>query len=225
MHLAESREESEFVRFGRGPFADAHRARGIPVTAHGCSPVGWAERGGALALAPLLIHCVQTDDADVAAIAAAGASVAHCPHSNAELGHGRLDLARLRAAGVRVGLGTDSVASGAPLDLFREARLARDAAGLTPADALRLLTVGGAAALGVPGVGAIVPGAWADLAAVRVPGADPVDGVLAASPADVRQTWVAGRLVWDGGDWPGARADERRAGFARAGAAARAALS
>src|SRR5213593_4383040 len=39
VHLAESRAESDLVREGIGPFAEALRARGIGVRAHGCSPV------------------------------------------------------------------------------------------------------------------------------------------------------------------------------------------
>lgn len=225
MHLAESPEEAALVREGAGPFAEALRARGIAVTAQGCSPVAWAARAGLLAPRTLLIHAVETDAADAAAIAAGGAAVAHCPSSNRDLGHGRLDLAMMRRAGVVVGLGTDSVATGAPLDLFREARLARDAAGLTPAEAVAMLTAGGAAALGLGDVGAIRPGAWADLAALACSGAgDPDALVLASSPADVYAAWVGGRLVFRDGAWPGADVAAVRAGRARAGALARSAV-
>lgn len=227
MHLAESREETEFLRRGTGPFADALRARGIAVSAHQCSSVAWAAQAGLLGPRTLLIHCVETDAADAAAIAQAGAAVAHCPSSNADLGHRTMDLAMMRRAGVTVALGTDSVAAGAPLDLFREARLARDAAGLPPKAAVHLMTVDGARALGLADTGVIRPGAWADLVAIQgdTATANLGERVLGAAPADVRATWVQGRLVYDSGRWPGVDAAARKAANARAGARARAALS
>lgn len=198
MHLAESPEESVFVRHGTGPFADGWRRRGITVTARECSPVEWAARHELLGPRTLLIHCVQADAADIAIIAAAGAAVAHCPHSNAELGHGRANLTAMLRAGVTVGLGTDSVATGAPIDLFREARLARDGAGLTPEQAVRLMTEGGARALGIAGAGILAPGAHADLTAIAAAGAgEPFEAVLAAAPRDVRATWASGAMVYD----------------------------
>ena len=143
MHLAESEAESRFVRDGAGPFADAHRARGIPVTPRGRSPVRYLADGGLLTADTLCIHCVQLDGSDVELLAASGAAVAQCPRSNAAHGHGSAPRAALRAAGVRVGLGTDSVVSVGDADLWAEA----DAAGLAGEDALRALTLDGARAL------------------------------------------------------------------------------
>ena len=133
VHLAESREEVDFVRDGSGPFADALRGRGIPVEARQCSPVQYLEGLGVLRLGTLCIHCVQLDASDIAALARTQVGVAHCPLSNTAHGHGTAPLAALRQAGVRVGMGTDSVASVGTLDLWAEAR----AAGLDGDDALR----------------------------------------------------------------------------------------
>ncbi len=226
MHLAESLAEREFVQGGSGPFADALRERGITALPHDLTPVGWVRRAGLLDTRPLLIHCVQCDQADIAMIAAAGARVAHCPHSNLELGHGRMSLAAMLGAGIRVGLGTDSVATGAPVDLFREARHAREGAQLEPPDAVAMMTVMGAMALDIRGIGYLAPGGAADLTAVDLRGhADPFEAVLSASPGCVRGTWVAGRQVWDGAAWPGLDAVTVRAASERAGARVRAALS
>ncbi len=231
MHLAESPEESDLVVRGEGAFADHLRGRGIAVAPRGRSPAAWALENGLEAVRPLLIHCVHVDDADRAAMARAGAAVAHCPWSNAVLGVGRAEPDRFRDLGIPVGLGTDSVAAGRGLDLFAEAR---HAAAATAAPAARLLegiTREAARALGIEGAGVLAAGAWGDLCAVSTaalpPGLaarEPVEAVIRhATAADVTATWVAGRLVWDGAGWPGVDAAAARAEADRAAAAARAA--
>src|SRR5213594_3925796 len=163
MHLAESRAETELVRDGSGPFADALRARGFAVRAQHCSPVQYLLRLGVLQRATgwLCIHCVQVDERDVAILRDSGAGVAHCPRSNRAHGHGTAPLAAFRRAGLRVGLGTDSVESVGDADLRAEAR----AAGLDGEDALRMLTIEGARALGLEReIGSLEVGKQADLA-------------------------------------------------------------
>ncbi len=232
MHLAESPEEDLFVRHGAGAFADALRGRGIAVAARGCSPVAWARRAGLLDVAPLLIHCVTVDGDDAVSLARLGASVAHCPWSNAALRNGRADLALLRRLGVTVGAGTDSVAAGGGLDLFREVRLASLGCPLAPREMLRLMTADAARALGLAGAGTLAPGAWGDacVVALAAPGfaaaRDPEEAVaLGAGPRDVVRTVVAGRTVWRDGTWPGVDADAERAALEAAAGRARAALA
>ena len=187
VHLAESKEESQFVERGTGPFADAWRARGIKVERHRCSPVEYLRRLGLLNAGTLCIHCVQVDQRDVAILEAAGAAVAHCPRSNRAHGHGSAPLGAFRTAGLRVGLGTDSVVSAGDVDLWAEAA----AAGLDGADALQALTLDGARALGWERhIGSLEVGKAADLA------------VFAATapyrllpPLTARLTVLAGRIV------------------------------
>jgi len=228
MHLAESPEEDHFVRHGEGPFADGHRKRGIPVQPHGCSPVAWARRSGLLDLRPLLIHCVTADGDDTISIARHRAGVAVCPWSNAVLRNGRADLALLRRLGVTVGAGTDSVAPGGGLDLFREARLAALACAMTPREMLRLVTADAAAALGLAGAGTLEPGGWGDVCAVSLSAPalavvpDPEEAVaLCATPTDVVFTAVAGTPVYRDGGWPGVDAAAERADLAEAVGVAR----
>lgn len=229
MHVAESREERDFVVEGRGRFAEHLRGRGIRVTVHGISPVAWALRGLGGAQ-PLLIHCVHADAEDFRAISRALATVAHCPVSNAALDNGHANLALMHECNVKVGLGTDSVAAGNALDLFAEARLAGMAASMEPRRQLRLITADAADALGVRGAGRIETGAWGDLISVAPKGrgfssfADP-EGALAggADATTVRATFVAGRPVYDGGEWPGVNRQLEKEAFARAMLAAEAA--
>src|SRR2546425_10577615 len=88
VHLAESREEVQLVREGRGPFAELLRARGIAVAAQGCTPVALLARLGVLRLGTLCIHAVHLDARDIALLRDARAAVAHCPRSNRAHGHG-----------------------------------------------------------------------------------------------------------------------------------------
>lgn len=216
VHAAESAVEHQLVISGEGDFAPGLRARGIETPPRGRSTVELLERLGVLAARPLLIHCVLLDVDDMRRIADAGATVAHCPVANARLGHGVAPYPEMAAAGVRVGLGTDSVGSNNRLDLLEEARIAsilhRGRLGrcdvLTPAALLRLCTLDGARALGMEDeIGTLEPGKAADLCVVSLaaphvrPVHDPAAAVLhAARGCDVVLTVVGGRVLHRSGE-------------------------
>jgi len=174
VHVSESQAELAYVRDGSGPFADRLRERGITVHGNGVSPVQWLATMGVLGADTLLIHGVQLDEHDVQLVAASNSAVVHCPISNAKLGHGMAPLELFRQHGIRVGLGSDSVASNNRMDLLSEARVATlfqsmrlgvpDA--LAAGDALHLATLGGARALGMGAItGSLEVGKQADIAA------------------------------------------------------------
>ena len=178
VHIAESAMESDLVVQGAGAFADGLRARGIHVSPRARTPIALLDSLGVLEARALLIHCVHVDGDDIDAIARHACAVAHCPASNAKLGHGIAPLAALLAAGITVGMGTDSVASNDRMDLLEEARLAtlmasarearHDALGAVRA--LELATLGGARALGLAHeIGSLEVGKSADLAAFSIP--------------------------------------------------------
>ncbi|HKC41476.1 MAG TPA: amidohydrolase family protein [Gemmatimonadales bacterium] len=185
VHLAESKEETQFVRDGTGPFADAWRARGIAVEPRNCSPVAYLMQRGVVQRETLCIHCVQVDTSDVEILAAGGVAIAHCPRSNRAHRHGTAPLGAFRTAGLRVGLGTDSVVSVGDLDLWADAA----AASLDGAAALRALTLDGARALGWDrDIGSLEVGKAADLAVF--PG-----DLRRPSPSFAALTVLAGRIV------------------------------
>ena len=174
VHVAESAAEDDLVVRGTGPFAGFLAGRGIGVAPRASGPVALLEAAGLLRAETLLIHCVRASGDDVARIADAGCGVAHCPASNAKLGHGVAPLREILAAGARVGLGSDSMASNNEMDILGEARLAvlQQRARLGQPDAVparaavRLATLGGAEALRIDHeVGSLVPGKQADLVA------------------------------------------------------------
>ncbi|HET9425712.1 MAG TPA: amidohydrolase family protein [Gemmatimonadaceae bacterium] len=190
IHVAESEVESELVVHARGAFAEGLRGREIVVEPRGASPVRLLESLGVLDLRPLLIHCVRVDARDLDLIAARRARVAHCPVSNAKLGHGIAPLVETLSAGIDVGLGSDSTASNNRMNLLEEARAAlllqRARIGtheaLSAADVLELATIGGACALGLGDeTGSLEVGKAADLAAFEIGHAGPVHDPAAAA--------------------------------------------
>jgi aminodeoxyfutalosine deaminase len=117
-----------------------------------------------------------------------------CPRSNEWTGAGRPKIAQFFASGVRVALGTDSLASVADLNLFAEMAAVREIAPDVPAAGiLESATRSGAEALGFSAdLGTIEPGKQAALIAVRVPaGVEDVEEYLVrgVQPADIR--WLA----------------------------------
>jgi 5-methylthioadenosine/S-adenosylhomocysteine deaminase len=163
--------------------------------------VAWLEELGVLGPRTLCIHAVRASDGDLALLARRGAAIAHCPRSNARHGHGAAPLGAMLKRRIRVGLGTDSVASVGPLDLLAEARAARGLAPLDEAAALRLATLDGARALGLEQeLGSLTRGKWGDLAVFRLPGS--VDAarlahtLLTPGSSHPSATFLAGREVW-----------------------------
>jgi 5-methylthioadenosine/S-adenosylhomocysteine deaminase len=215
MHIAESEPEFELVARGQGDFAERWRRRSLAVSPRSRSPIALLEERGALERGPLLIHCVRVDSEDIAIMARRRCSVAHCPASNAKFGHGIAPLLPLIAAGIRVGIGSDSVASNNRMDILDEARLSvlihraatrrHDAFGAH--DALQLATIGGARALGLDSrVGSLEVGKDADLAAFRtdtprtIPTGDPYSAAIFALPGrSAELVTVKGRVLVERG--------------------------
>jgi cytosine/adenosine deaminase-related metal-dependent hydrolase len=168
VHLAESPAESQFLRDGGGDWGPFLERRGLGYVRFdppGLSPVRYLCELGALHPKLLAAHAVQVDDVDISILAQHGVSVVTCPSSNRNLGVGLARLPRLLRGGVRVCLGTDSVASGDSLDVAKEmAEVSRVHPEIPARVVLRMATASGAAALGLPSLGAIAPGREAALA-------------------------------------------------------------
>jgi 5-methylthioadenosine/S-adenosylhomocysteine deaminase len=204
VHVAESVAESQLLAAGEGAFAEAWRARGIPMPPPGSrSPIEWLDAHGVLTDRTLCIHVVQATPGDIERLARTGAAIAHCPLSNRAHGHGAAPLSAFLAAGLCIGLGTDSVVSVGTLDLLAEARAARALARLDPARALSLCTLESARALGLEAeIGSLTPGKWGDVVAIRLEADVPAivlgveSAVLASRPEAVRATFVGGRDVY-----------------------------
>tara|TARA_B100001971_G_scaffold175509_1_gene169163 strand:+ start:60 stop:1280 length:1221 start_codon:yes stop_codon:yes gene_type:complete len=182
MHLAESADESDMFLKGSG---ELHR-RLVNVgrdmsDCGGNSSVEHASRHGLLNEKLLAVHGNYLDDNDIDFLAEGGVSVAHCPRSHDYFGHVPFRFEELRAAGVNLCLGTDSLATvegtDAQLDMFEEMRMFRSKyPDVNPQVITSMATVNGARALGWAGeVGGISVGAYADLLAFPYSGS--VDSV------------------------------------------------
>ena len=177
IHLGESAEEVEFLRSGRGPWRGLLESLGAWNAAWRppeSGPVEYLAEHGLLNDRLVAVHCVQLEEAELRTLASAGATVVTCPRSNRWTGAGAPPIERFYASGVRVAVGTDSLASVEDLNLFAELRMMRE---LAPSVAARELlasaTIRGATALGFAGeLGTIEAGKRAELIAVRTPGED-----------------------------------------------------
>ncbi len=207
-HLAENREEIETVR---ALFPQATDYTGV------------YQQCEMLTRKTLLGHCLHLSRRELDAIAAAGASVIHCPTSNFYLGSGMFKLEQFIETGIPIGLGSD-VAAGPDLNMWQVMRSAVEmqkarrcyestARLLSPAEAFYLATNGGARALGKSNsIGTFEIGNEADLTLVDLARIHPLndDSALELSADDVvalciyrgelgatAATYTRGRCVFD----------------------------
>ena len=225
-HLAESVSERLYLLDGSGDWSAFAE---LLVPPPGTTGIRLLAGAGLLSPGVTAAHCVDVDDEEIALLAASGVGVAHCPRSNGFLGCGVAPVEELLAAGIPVGIATDSPASTPSFDVFEELRAAIVAAraragrpdALPAARALELATLGGARVLGIADeVGSLVPGKQADLAVVSLEGSpfDPVEDaaaavVLGGSPDRVAATLVRGEDRYRRGTsaWPDSRRAARKA--------------
>ncbi len=182
---------------------------------YGATPVRLLAREGILSDTFIAVHAVYVEPEEIDILAEYGASVVHCPGSNAKLGNGLAPVPAMLAAGIPVGLGTDGPASNNRQDLFYEMdfcakghKLAsKDPAQMDAKTVLSLSLFLGAEALGLETeVGSLAPGMAADLIVVDLsrPHAAPLFSyeshlVYSARGLDVKTTIVGGGSSITGG--------------------------
>jgi cytosine/adenosine deaminase-related metal-dependent hydrolase len=224
-HISESESEVRYLQDGGGAWSS------IPwlVEPVGTTGTRLLAREGLLGPNVLAAHCVVVDDEEIQILAEHDVAVAHCPRSNAYFGCGFARLRELRAAGLRVGLGTDGVSSTPSHDFFDELRTAvmvargreRRPDALTASGVLELATLGSATALGLQQeIGSLVPGKRADVTIVSLadssylPWEDPAGAVVfGGAPERVVATFVDGQARYEKGgfEWHELTAAAQRA--------------
>ena len=179
-HVAESAAEYEMFTRGRGEMFDWLQRGGRDMSDCGRgTPVQHLERCGLLSGSLLAVHANNLGRPDPALLGQSGAHFVHCPRSHFYFHHAPFPFRRLARAGVNLCLGTDSLASvyktrhqTVELNLFEEMRaLAQAQPRLSARTILRLATLNGARALGLPGrIGELSKNAFADLIALPFAG-------------------------------------------------------
>jgi cytosine/adenosine deaminase-related metal-dependent hydrolase len=174
VHLGESAEELQFLRDGTGAWRELLVRLGAWTDdwdPPGCGPVEYLDRLGFVNDRLLAVHGTQLTDAELRRLAAAGSTLVTCPRSNRWTGAGVPPIERFYASGVRVAIGTDSLASVEDLNPFAElAEIRRLSPGVPASQLLQSATIHGAVALGFGAeFGTIEPGKRADLIAVQIP--------------------------------------------------------
>ena len=195
IHVAETQEENKIIleRYGKRPLA-------------------FLKELGYLEQPAIFAHGVELNPSEIADLAASRVSIAHNPISNLKLASGVAPVTDLLAAGVTVGLATDSVASNNNLDMFEEGRTAAllqkmragDATQFTIEQALKALTIEGAKALGLDNkIGSLEAGKQVDFIAIQPKGRlhlYPLENMLshlvyAVKGSDVQDVYIAGQQV------------------------------
>jgi aminodeoxyfutalosine deaminase len=176
IHLAESPEEVEFLRTGRGGWADFLDERGLTLDSvqTGPTPTAYAETLGILDTLTLAVHLTMAGREDLERIARHGVHVCVCPRSNYSITGKLPPLREMIELSLAPALGTDSLASAPSLSLWDEmAFTAARFPDIDPRIILEMATVNGARALGLGGVlGDLLPGRYAAMVYVSVQAKD-----------------------------------------------------
>ncbi len=218
IHLAGSRDEYDFVKYGSSSLGQDYRAQSgwgdVVWLPTGVSPVQYVYQWGILEVPNVLaVHCVHVDPADIDTLARHDVAIAYCARCNLKLGMGIAPLQAFLGHEIRVGVGTDSPASNSTVDVFDEMRIGllvqRGLAGeshfYTSERFVRLATLEGARALKIDHlVGSLEPGKRADIIAVdlsrshQVPTQDPYSAIVhTCNQEDVLMTMVDGKLLYE----------------------------
>ncbi len=186
------------------------------IARHGLSPTQLFDSLGIYNHGGGGFHCVYFSDEDMEIFRRRGCWAVTNPCSNAKLASGVFPLTKMMEKGVNIAIGTDGPASNNALDMFREMYLANvlaklrdsDAAAGDPARILEAATRGGALALGLTDCDCIAVGKQADMIILNMqrPNMRPVNNIVknivyAGSPADVRLTMIAGKVLYENGEF------------------------
>ena len=197
IHVSETEHETNFTKYGQGPLADRRRQFGVPFDVYGLSVVEVLNDLGVLRPGTQCVHCCDVDENDIALMAKGGVTIAHCPRSNVRLQCPIAPVREFLDAGITVGLGMDSPASGGAIDMFAEMRSAlfvsvERGKPLTGEEVWRMATSEGYRSFGKPESAAwdIYQGSTTPLIFVETIGeAKSMEDVIASA-----QIWKAGKM-------------------------------
>jgi 5-methylthioadenosine/S-adenosylhomocysteine deaminase len=146
---------------------------------HGLTPPAVLHVTGVLEVPTLLAHCIAATPDDIAMLKDHDVAIAQCPKTYLKLAMGTAPVREFRAAGIKVGLGTDGAASSNTLDVLEQLRLlcldqkqaAKSATVLPIQEGLDIAFRGGAQALRLSHAGTLAVGNLADITLLSQDGA------------------------------------------------------
>ena len=186
------------------------------IARHGLTPAAYLEKMGLFDVPAIAAHCVYSNDDDLEIFKSRGVTVATNPVSNMKLASGICNVQKIIDKGINLAIGTDSVASNNSLDFMEEMKVMTigckahtgDPTAVTPKDALRAATFGGAKAQGREESGSVKEGNKADLIVIDIsqPNMHPVHNLInnmvySCSGKDVVLTMVDGKVLYDDGEY------------------------
>ena len=197
IHLAESPGEMELIRSHSGPFVDLLQSLGVWEPSRLTPYLDRIITRNRLAGHALFVHCNYLD-IKASRYFHGGMSIVYCPRTHTAFKHPPHPFREFRRRGVRVCLGTDSLASNPDLDILAEARFVRRRYPVFPGDALlKMVTLDGAEALGwADEAGSLEAGKSADFVVVPLPNeerSDPHELLFADHPGE-RWTMFRGEI-------------------------------
>lgn len=208
-HVAESEEEFAMFVHASGPMYDWLRRNDRDMRdCGGVTPVRHLHQIGYLGPNLLAVHMNYLGRGDATLLARHDVTVIHCPRSHRYFQHRPFPWRRLLQAGVRICVGTDSLATvpkdgkqPLELSLFDELReLRRTQPWLGPTQLLRMVTLHPARALGMQGqLGELSPGAFADLMVIRTEklrSARAAYEAIISHRGPVEAVYIGGEPVW-----------------------------
>jgi aminodeoxyfutalosine deaminase len=151
MHLAESKDEMQFLETRLGPFAKLLERLNLLGPEWQLANIDYCLRELSECSRGLVIHGNYLSERQLDFLASyPNLSVVHCPRTHAYFGHREIPLDDMIERGIRVAVGTDSRASNPDLDLLAELRLIRRKfTYISSGEILRMGTLAGAEALGL----------------------------------------------------------------------------
>ena len=182
----------------------------------GMSPVAYMDSLGLFRYGGTLFHCVHMDETDYEIIKKRGIYVVTNPASNLKLASGIAPIKRYLEMGIPVAIGTDGAASNNCLDMFREMFLVTglqkavcdDPEAVPAREVLKMATVNGAHACGLPECDSIAPGKKADLIMIDLnqPNMQPIRNldknlVYSGSKSNVKMTMIGGKVLYQDGEF------------------------
>ncbi|GLI38894.1 amidohydrolase family protein [Geobacter hydrogenophilus] len=205
IHLAESREESDFFFDSSGKIAELlyPHVRWEPYlpAPRRTTATAWLDGLGVLNGTISAVHCVHLMPSDAEILAKRGVGVVLCPRSNDKLAVGRAPVVLLKKLGVPLALGTDSLASNDSLSLWDEMRYLLDTfPGIfAPSEVLSMTTIGSARQLALADrTGSLDKGKHADFLVMKLPGRNGSGEALHEAlihSGEILQVFLAGNLV------------------------------